>query len=646
MAAKKTGKIKKKLVTRLGDFLISEIKIPDTKINPLTLPTVKLEYCDGSAWYPLASESWVVDNAGTVKSITAGTGLSGGTITTSGTINIANTGIFSGTYAYPSSVSVNAQGQLTNIVVGSPYVSSVACIGSTGITVSGSPITSIGTFNLTLGTELQALSQLNTTGFLARTGAAAYSPLTITAGTGISVTNGNGVSGNPTISVSSIDINNATTGQLNISRLVGYPTSSSSFLRGDGTWNQINLSSNVTGSLPINKLAGYPGTTTTFLRGDGTWSNTLSSSNIILSGNIISASTGNNIQFGNPVWMSDLGFWLKDFSDTNHGMIYHAPTDGIQFRGFSGFSWATGTSGSTQVMKLTSSTLLINSLTALSSAIPVLSSINMAGNNLADVQSLTVNKIYARYNSEINVYNEIYIQGSKTPVFGYIYGYLNSAGNIGVASGSVPYSLRCTDRVAASEFNATSSRKIKCISKEPLDISDLKQKFLNIPFKAYEYLDPSMGHGKHYGIIAEELMKHFPQFVDGEHERYVPNCRKLITLTKIEGLDYFFSHDFDLAAIDPHSKKIKIVMGDMIVETTIVTLTKKTLQVTIDECDVELLKEEHQKNHYFAYGTYEKCPTVSKNKLFELALILLQNMLREEEARVEYSSRISLKKMI
>jgi hypothetical protein len=54
---------------------------------------------------------------GTVTSITAGTGLSGGTITTSGTIALANTTVTAGTYgsgtAIPS-ITVNAQGQITS----------------------------------------------------------------------------------------------------------------------------------------------------------------------------------------------------------------------------------------------------------------------------------------------------------------------------------------------------------------------------------------------------------------------------------------------------------------------------------------------------------------------------------------------------
>jgi hypothetical protein len=84
-------------------------------------------------------------------------------------------------------------------------VTSVAVTGSTGLTVGSSPVTTSGTITLTLGTELQGLSGLSTTGILARTGAGTYSPRTI-AGTGsnITVTNGDGVAGAPTIDLTTV----------------------------------------------------------------------------------------------------------------------------------------------------------------------------------------------------------------------------------------------------------------------------------------------------------------------------------------------------------------------------------------------------------------------------------------------------------
>lgn len=71
----------------------------------------------------------------------------------------------------------------------------------TGNGITGGTITSSGTLGLT-GQAL-ALHNLATNGIIARTGSGAVSARTITAsGNGISISNGNGVSGNPTVSLS------------------------------------------------------------------------------------------------------------------------------------------------------------------------------------------------------------------------------------------------------------------------------------------------------------------------------------------------------------------------------------------------------------------------------------------------------------
>ncbi len=81
-------------------------------------------------------------------------------------------------------------------------VTSVAVSGSTGLSVSGSPITTSGTITLTLGTELQGLSALSANGLTTRTAAGTYASRTLTGTAGnIVVTNGDGVAGNPTINL-------------------------------------------------------------------------------------------------------------------------------------------------------------------------------------------------------------------------------------------------------------------------------------------------------------------------------------------------------------------------------------------------------------------------------------------------------------
>jgi hypothetical protein len=81
-------------------------------------------------------------------------------------------------------------------------VTSIAATGSTGLVVGGSPITTSGTLTFTLGTELQGLSSLAANGVVTRTASGTYAARTVTGtASNIVVTNGDGVSGNPTINL-------------------------------------------------------------------------------------------------------------------------------------------------------------------------------------------------------------------------------------------------------------------------------------------------------------------------------------------------------------------------------------------------------------------------------------------------------------
>lgn len=85
---------------------------------------------------------------------------------------------------------------------GGGSVTSVAATGSTGLTIGGSPITGSGTLTFTLGTELQGLSAIAANGMVTRTASGTYASRTITGTAGnIIVTNGDGVSGSPTINL-------------------------------------------------------------------------------------------------------------------------------------------------------------------------------------------------------------------------------------------------------------------------------------------------------------------------------------------------------------------------------------------------------------------------------------------------------------
>jgi hypothetical protein len=95
--------------------------------------------------------------------------------------------------------------------------------------------------------DLAAVAGLATTGILSRTGTGAVSTRSVAAGTGISVTNGDGVSGNPTIANTGVLSFNGQTGAVSSSGAIGGGTDSIFFL------NDLTVFEDYT--IPLNKNA-------------------------------------------------------------------------------------------------------------------------------------------------------------------------------------------------------------------------------------------------------------------------------------------------------------------------------------------------------------------------------------------------------
>jgi hypothetical protein len=174
---------------------------------------------NGTVWQKIDQSNLVTSvngqtgavSVGTVTSVaaTAGTGISvsGSPITSSGTLTITNSAPDQ-TVALTGAGTTSISGTYPNFTITSndAYVGTVTSVGitaGTGITVSNSPITSSGSMTVGVSTKLANFVNLSGSGLIAQNGSGALDAVTITAGTGISVAHGNGTSGDPTISLAS-----------------------------------------------------------------------------------------------------------------------------------------------------------------------------------------------------------------------------------------------------------------------------------------------------------------------------------------------------------------------------------------------------------------------------------------------------------
>jgi len=99
----------------------------------------------------VASSSGGGGGSGTVTSVSTGTGLTGGPITSSGTISLANTTVTAGTYGNATSVSqitIDAQGRITSASNVALSTGGTVTNVATGTGLTGGPITTTGTVSL------------------------------------------------------------------------------------------------------------------------------------------------------------------------------------------------------------------------------------------------------------------------------------------------------------------------------------------------------------------------------------------------------------------------------------------------------------------------------------------------------------------
>jgi hypothetical protein len=216
----------------------------------------------------------------------------------------------------------------------------------------------------------------------------------------------------------------------------------------------------------------------------------------------------------------------------------------------------------------------------------------------------------------------IRVTGYTNEQIGTSYGFLNISGGVGVSSGVTNYSIRAEQRIAATEFNATSDVRIK---KEITDLCDEQalETLRLVEPKFYKHIDRvTRGDDSVIGFIAQQIKEVLPKAVT-VISGVVPDIYavgdigedgKTVTL-RDKILDFTGTHKIEIKIFD---KTDRLITTDKVMKITVLSPTTIEMEESVDDTIVFLFGRYIDDFHY-----------LNKDVIFTVATAALQEVDRQ-----------------